>query len=112
MREDAIWEVWDGCGESESYTLCKKFLADPGRSLSPPVRAALKDDGWMFGNTVYCILECPCCAPNEAHNGEFDKDKVEARKEAYLVIEEGLAGDDDGLIATLNDFEYAGLLGD
>ena len=112
MREDAIWEVWDGCEESESYKLCKAFLADAGRSLTPPVRSALKEDGWMLGGTIYCILECPCCKPNEAHNGALDKEKVEDRKAAYLVLEEGLAGDDDGFIATLNDFEHAGLLGD
>lgn len=108
MRHDAIWEVWDGGEGSESHELCKGFLADPRRSLTPPVRAALEDDGWKFGATIFTILRCPCCDANEDHNGTPNAEKVAHRKEAYLMLEESLGDDHDGLISTLNDFDYVG----
>ena len=109
MRHDAVWELWDGCDDSESHILCKSFLDDPKRTLTPKIRQAFEEDGWTFGATIFTILSCPCCDPNEVHNGTPDQEKVEQRKQAMLAIEEGLGDDHDGLISTFNDFETLGL---
>jgi len=109
MRHDAVWELWDGGDDSESHVMCKSFLDDPKRTLTPQIREAFEYDGWVFGATIFTILECPCCDPNEIHNGSPDKDEVERRKAGMLIVEEGLVDDHDGLISTLNDFEQMGL---
>lgn len=109
MREDEIWETWDGCDDSETHERAKAFLADPKRTLTPELREALGERGWKFGATVFTILECSCCDVNEADNGSPNKDEVEQRKAGMLLVEEGLGDDHDGLISTLSDFENLGL---
>ena len=109
MREDEIWETWDGCDDSETHERAKAFIADPLRTLTPELREAFDERGWKFGATIFTILRCSCCDANEADNGPPDKDEVEQRKAGMLLVEEGLGDDHDGLISTLNDFEYLGL---
>jgi len=104
MREDEIWEIWDGIDDSPTHLMCKKFLADPRRTLTKEIREALSEKGWEFGATIYSILRCCCCASNEAHNGPDDNEKIEYRKEARLLLEELLGDDHDGLISEINTF--------
>lgn len=98
MLSDAVWDIWDGWDDSSSHLLVKRFLADPKKGLGPMLREDMADKGWVFGKTVICILECPCC------HGQTDEDPegVKARKEAMLEVEELMAGDLDGIISSLS----------
>ncbi len=113
-----IWEAWDGIDDSWSFDLCQAFLSDPKRTLTRDIRSALAEDSWTFGHTIFTILHCPCCASNEMDRNSGCEADDQARKgfpgaparvEAYLMLEEMLGDDHDGLISTLNDFDALSL---
>lgn len=103
MLHDEPWETWDGIENSSSYLLAKKFEAGPKTSIPKLLREDLKARGWVFGTTVVCILECPCCAAN-AGEGE-DKELVGLRKELRLEAESLMGDDLDGTISTLSGID-------
>lgn len=112
MLHDEAWEVWDGQEDSSSHLLIKKFLSSGMNSIPDMLREDLKVKGWAFGQTIVCILECPCCAsngaePDRASDVEDPKDPedVALRKELRLEAEELLGGDLDGLISTLTTID-------
>lgn len=104
LREDLIWDIWDGEDDSSSHVLCKKFLADPQRTLTPMIRADLEEAGWKFGSTIYSIHRCACC-PDESELSDEEKASIAERIELRSVAEELLGDDHDGLISTMTDVD-------
>ena len=104
MLHDAAWEVWDGGEDSSSHLLIKKFLAGPKTSIPKMLRDDLANEGWKFGRTVVCILECPCC--ETAAEGD-----VELRKNLRLELEELLGDDLDGIISQMTSVDMFAELG-
>lgn len=97
LREDMIWDIWDGIDDSSSHVLCKNFLADPSRRLTPMVRADLEEHGWKFGETIYAIHQCACC-PDESELSDKQKSDAKDRIELRNTLESLMATDHDGLI--------------
>jgi len=100
LREDMIWDIWDGSDDSSSHVLCKNFLADPGRKLTPMVRADLEEQGWKFGETIYAIHRC-CCCPDERSLSDKEKSDAKERIELRNTLEGLLSGDVDGLVSEM-----------
>jgi hypothetical protein len=65
--------------------------------MGTPARERLADRGWSFGDSLYDVRRCPCCpADAVAHPSRvLNRDML-----ASL-----LAGDDDGFISDLQEFE-------
>lgn len=66
--------------------------------LYPYIRKAFKDIGYVFGESLYHIIQCPCCKANGSTKDKELSDKVKT------VC--SLLGDDlDGIESTLEDLE-------
>lgn len=99
LLNDLPWEVWDGEEGSKSEDLVKKFLNSNKGSIPKEMRSALKNERWVFGRTIVCILECCCCEDN----GLYEKDEdISLRKELFLTTEELLGNDIDGIISHIS----------
>jgi hypothetical protein len=67
--------------------------------LTPFWRSQFAANGWEFGSSIYAVLRCNCCEDTDGE--ELDVDAVEARRGTYEMISDLLAGDDDGVAASL-----------
>ncbi len=83
--------------------MIKAFLESDKTEIPDEMRAALEDEGWKFGRTIVCVLECACCASN-AGEGE-PTELVNVRKELRTEAEWLLGKDLDGLISTLSSID-------
>jgi len=103
LLRELPWEIWDGDEGSEYYEMIKAFLESDKTEIPDEMRAALEDEGWKFGRTIVCVLECACCASN-AGEGE-PKDAVKIRKDLRTEAEELLGSDLDGIISALSSID-------
>ena len=93
LRHDALAEVID-YDDRDAYKKWNGKL-DTVVLRKRTARELLADDGWVFGSSLYDIRRCPGC-PKGAKPAESDA------RDALGAL---LAGDDDGLAATLEDFD-------
>jgi hypothetical protein len=101
-------EIWDGEEGSETYKLAEDFKNSDKSSIPPMMRILLEEEGWVFGRTIVCVLECCCCASN-AGEGE-PQEEVDLRKDLRREAESMLGSDLDGLISTLSGIDiYASM---
>lgn len=96
LLHELPYEVWDGVEESSSWMIAERFKNGDKSSIPKLLRQDLAAEGWKFGKTIVCVLECNCCP----HDNE-DPEGVLMRQEAYLMAEDLMAGDLDGTISTL-----------
>jgi hypothetical protein len=86
MRHDAIWET------DLDQAAIKAFTG----TLTKEVKEAFRRAGYVLAGSVYAIVRCPSCPKDKP----TDREGAEKR----AVISELLAGDEDGIAATLEDF--------
>lgn len=94
-------EIWDG-DNTPTDLLIKKFKQSSKSSIPEQMREDLADQGWKFGKTIVCVLECCCCSDYDELD---DQDLIEIRKQLRLEAEELLGDDLDGLISTLSGID-------
>lgn len=124
LLNDLVWDAWDGVDDSSSHLLIKKFLRGPKTSIPEMLRKDLEGQGWKFGRTIVCVLECCCCASNacepdrlsdeepaEDHEGFLNMPNVKLRKELRLEAEQLMGDDLDGLISTLTTIDHFAEIG-
>lgn len=100
LLHDLPWDAWDGEDDSPSHLAIKRFKESEKTSIPPLLRTLLEEEGWKFGRTIVCVLECGCCG----YGGRNDK-QIEIRKGIRLEAEELLGSDLDGLISTLSSID-------
>jgi len=101
-------EIWDGEDGSESEKVIEKFKSSDKTDIPKELRAGLEEQGWKFGRTIVCVLECCCCASNVG-DAEPEED-VQLRIDLRMEAEAMLGRDLDGLISTLQTIDmYAGM---
>ena len=91
LRHDAIYDT----GLTPEATEVWRGLK-PSQKLADRYRKVFRAAGWEFGLTIHNVVRCPCCPKDAKPNPE--------RVQAKAVLEQLLGGDEDGLAATLEDF--------
>lgn len=102
LLQDLAGETWDGVEDSSSHLLIRKFAESDKTSIPKLLREDLELEGWKFGKTIVCILECNACSH---YTEKDDKDLITIRKDLRLEAEQMLGDDLDGLISTLQNID-------
>lgn len=92
LKEELIWET------NLDEHVCENWDG----TLTPNIRAQLKEAGWEFGERISHIIRCESCPPGET--------KVTTRSLLAEALSDILGDDIDGFISEMEDAEY--LLGD
>lgn len=91
LWQDAIFDTGLTIEEAEAW------LQLPGEQrLSERYRAEFRAALWEFGQSVINVTHCPCCPPDAQPN----PDRVATK----AALERLMAGDEDGLAATYEDY--------
>jgi len=102
LLADLPQEMWDGVEGSYSMRVVDKFKESPKTSIPKPMREALGEEGWKFGKTIVCILECCCCSEYATLDSQ---ELIGTRQDLRLEAEATLGDDLDGLISTLTSVD-------
>jgi hypothetical protein len=92
LRDDAIWEAID-----QNLLNTASFNNWDGTLRDTKIAEAFSKLGWVFARSIYAILQCPDCKPD---NVLPDADE---RIGMVSILAELMEGDDDALICMLQD---------
>lgn len=91
LMHDAIFETGLSVEEAELWRNLPRE-----EKLSPHYRKEFAAAYWQFGQSVINVIHCPAC-PKDA---KPDQERLQTK----AALEELLAGDEDGLAATFEDY--------
>jgi hypothetical protein len=102
LLHDLPWDAWDGDDDSSSHLLIRRFGESDKTKIPKLLRQDLEFEGWKFGKSIVCVLECACCS---SYDEKDEQELIDLRKDLRHEAESMLGDDLDGLISALQNID-------